>query len=243
MAERHVDTDDLPSSSYGIVDVDLSKTRDSEETFELIRAPQARSISVLAVEDECYLRFGGKLAPRIDMRDFEGSVFNRPPFVDEPFGSIFVENPSGTTGTLRLFLGGDIASTPEVTVDTIQSINNINDTITVDDVTGWNAGEILTRTPNESNLAYGEQTVTTSGTAEALNGGTSQAVPDGHAVTVKALASNNDTVYVGDSSVATGTGFPLVSGESVSLAVDDVASIYADVDTNGEGVRWIVEVA
>lgn len=94
---------------------------------------------------------------------------------------------------------------------------------------------------NQAGLAYGQDSVSTSGTAEALNGGTSQTVPDGMAVAVKALDGNSGAVYVGDSSVGTGTGFELQPGEGVSLNVTDVANVYADVATGGDGVSWIVE--
>lgn len=96
---------------------------------------------------------------------------------------------------------------------------------------------------NEANIAHGQDTVTTAGTPEQLNGGISQAVPDGHAVTVKALNANTDLVYVGDkdNNPSSSTGFELAAGEAISLAVTDVSEIEIDVDTNGEGVCWIVE--
>lgn len=97
---------------------------------------------------------------------------------------------------------------------------------------------------NQSNLAFGQHTTATSGTAEALNGGTSQSVPDGMAVAVSPLSSNSGNVYVGDSTVGTGDGYELEPSDAgVSLNVNDVANVYVDVDTGGEGVSWIVEVA
>lgn len=96
---------------------------------------------------------------------------------------------------------------------------------------------------NESNLSYGQDTVSTSGTAVALNGGTSQTVPDGKAVSIAANSGNAGSVYVGDSSVGTASGRELQPGGDISLAVSDVASIYVDADNGGDGVSWIVEVA
>lgn len=94
---------------------------------------------------------------------------------------------------------------------------------------------------NAAGLTQGHDTVATAGTAEALNGGAALAVPDGHAVKIKALPGNTGNVYVGDSTVSASSGYVLTPGDTVSIQVADVATIYADVDTGGEGVSWTVE--
>jgi hypothetical protein len=81
----------------------------------------------------------------------------------------------------------------------------------------------------------GQKTVSTAGSAEAL--ASSQALVSG--VQIKALAGNTNNVYVGDSDVDSNTGFVLAAGEEVFIEVDDLATVYLDVDTNGEGVSYI----
>ena len=92
-----------------------------------------------------------------------------------------------------------------------------------------------------SSLDHGQDTVTTAGSAEPLNGGTSLTLPNGAELAVRANSGNGGDVFVGDSNVESTNGFILGAGESVSLAIEDVSSVYIDVETNGEGVSWIVE--
>lgn len=95
---------------------------------------------------------------------------------------------------------------------------------------------------NWPTIETGQQSVTTAGTAEQLNGGTSLAVPDGSALVVRADADNAGNIYVGDDTVTASTGFTLGAGESITMQVTDVASVYIDADNDAEGVSWIVEV-
>ena len=91
-------------------------------------------------------------------------------------------------------------------------------------------------------LSYGQDTVTTAGSAEALNGGTSLTISTGTRLLIQGLSSNTDLVYVGDSGVSSSNGYELSAGQVVSLAIDDVATVYIDAAVNGEGVSWVVEV-
>lgn len=100
----------------------------------------------------------------------------------------------------------------------------------------------VTNLGNWDSIDHGQDSVTTAGTSVQLNGGTSLAVPDGAALTVRADGDNAGSIYVGDSSVTSSNGFVMGAGESVSLQVDDVTDIHIDADNNGEGVSWIVEV-
>lgn len=84
-------------------------------------------------------------------------------------------------------------------------------------------------------VVHGQKTVTTGGTEEAL--GSSTALTSG--VTVKALHGNTGMVYVGANPVTSSTGFVLDAGESIFIETDNLADIYIDVDTNGEGVSYI----
>ncbi len=54
----------------------------------------------------------------------------------------------------------------------------------------------------------------------------------GTGVIFKALAGNGQTIFLGDSTVTTSTGFPLAAGDTVSLNVDDPSKVWA-VATSG----------
>lgn len=81
----------------------------------------------------------------------------------------------------------------------------------------------------------GKTTVTTAGTRVAL--ASSQALVSG--VTVKALAANTGTIYVGNSSVAAANGFALAKGESVFIEIANLATVYLDSSVNGEGATFV----
>ena len=96
---------------------------------------------------------------------------------------------------------------------------------------------------SSADLTSGVETVAGAGTAEQLNGGASLTVGNGFAIVVKALDTNTNKVYVGNSGVDSTNGYQLNPCEGVTLQMNDVNLIYIDVDTNGEGVSWIVEAA
>ena len=86
----------------------------------------------------------------------------------------------------------------------------------------------------------GKKTVTAAGTAEALASGIVA-----KSVTIQALRGNTNKVYIGTSSVSsTAYGVSLLAGETFSVSNDghdsriNLADIYIDVDTNGEGVTY-----
>ena len=86
-------------------------------------------------------------------------------------------------------------------------------------------------------LLAGEKTVTAAGTAEALIAATKRA----KAVTIIAKVGNTGQVYVGGSDVASTTNDGLAAGESISVEAYtwmDLADIYLDADTNGEGADF-----
>lgn len=83
-------------------------------------------------------------------------------------------------------------------------------------------------------ISSGKKTVAVAGTAEALAGSTTI-----KSVTIKALAANTGNVYVGDSGVSSTNGFVLEAGETVSLDINNLTSVYIDVDTSGQGVTYI----
>ena len=85
----------------------------------------------------------------------------------------------------------------------------------------------------------GQKAVATAGTALALG---SQIING--PLMVKALLANTNNAYIGNDGagdVASGNGLELDAGEAVVFDfVGNLASLWVDVDTNGEGVSWIV---
>ena len=85
-------------------------------------------------------------------------------------------------------------------------------------------------------LISGEKTVTTAGTAEAIDSANRVKT-----ITIIAKTGNIGQVYVGGSDVASSTNDGLDAGETLSIEAAnwmDLADIYLDVDTNGEGVDF-----
>lgn len=87
--------------------------------------------------------------------------------------------------------------------------------------------------------------VTAAGTAETLVS-SSQRIPIGAVVCVKAKAGNTGSVRLGETAAKaqdSDAGFPLAQGEMIHLMVNDVQDIYLDADNSGDGVNWVVERA
>jgi hypothetical protein len=86
-------------------------------------------------------------------------------------------------------------------------------------------------------IGHGVKTVTTAGTDVALATATVAKW-----VTIQAQTDNSGFVAVGASGVdateATGTGVLLDAGQSITLAVDNLADVFIDSTVNGEGVRF-----
>ena len=85
----------------------------------------------------------------------------------------------------------------------------------------------------------GQKTVAANGTAEALGSQTINGP-----LMVKGLLANTNNVYIGNDGagdVTSGNGLELDAGEVVVFDfVGDLSTLWLDVDTNGEGVAWIV---
>lgn len=143
-------------------------------------------------------------------------------------------------------LGADLNAIEDVALDTAPNSSDVGLLTAVaralNDVA---EDELLTRDTVFANLDHGQDTVSSPGTEEALNGGTTLSVPAGAYLKVIALPGNAGTVFVGDGDVGTGNGAPLEAGKGMALAVDDVASVSIDVQSGngGDGVGWIVEQA
>lgn len=109
----------------------------------------------------------------------------------------------------------------------------LNTTITTKDE---NSDDILAAIEAQvaaSAITSGVQVVTTAGTQVAL-AATAPAVQ----VIVVANPSNTGNIYVGDSTVSSANGIILEAGDSLTIAIDDIAKVYIDSDVNLEGVRF-----
>ena len=84
------------------------------------------------------------------------------------------------------------------------------------------------------NIGDGSKNVTAAGTAEAL--GSSAKC---NWIAIAAKSANTGNIYVGGSTIDSTRGIPLAAGESISIPASNIASVYIDADTNGEGVTFM----
>jgi hypothetical protein len=76
------------------------------------------------------------------------------------------------------------------------------------------------------------------GTATATNIAAALGTLSGfESIVLKANPANTDTVFVGD---ASSQPFPLMSGDSIGLAVDRLSIIYVLATSGSPGVAWLV---
>lgn len=92
-------------------------------------------------------------------------------------------------------------------------------------------------THTTTTIGHGVKVVTTAGTDVVLASTT-----PAKWVTIQAQTDNTGNIAVGgvgvDATEATGTGVLLDAGQSVTLAIDNLADVYIDSSVNGEGVRY-----
>lgn len=82
-------------------------------------------------------------------------------------------------------------------------------------------------------MGTGRASVATAGTRVQLSSSACSSV------TVKARATNVNTIYIGGSGVTAATGFELAPGETVSIDVTNTNMIYIDAATATDGVAYI----
>jgi len=243
--------DPTPTAGASIREFDLSVDRSQPDDFEFIRTANARAIAIVNVSDEAYLRFGAKEAPQIDLRDFDGSTFTRPTGNDDPLGAIYLENPAGS-GTLEIFFGQEVETAPTVTIDEIDTINNLNDTVDVSDRQGreigktrlMDSGGVLIDSGNRLPVDSAQSnqtgvvgdTITPGGTATAF---ASQNVPAGFSVVVQNDPANSDNVQLADNGGI--ARHVLVPGASFSVAVQNLDEISVIGSANNPTVHATVE--
>lgn len=84
-------------------------------------------------------------------------------------------------------------------------------------------------------VTTGKVTVTTAGTRVELIGSTTAI----QSVTVKALSTNSGTIYVGNSGVSSSNGFQLAAGDTISLDLVDLSTVYIDASANTQSVTYL----
>ncbi|MBZ5529729.1 MAG: hypothetical protein LAN71_17770 [Acidobacteriia bacterium] len=87
---------------------------------------------------------------------------------------------------------------------------------------------------NALTTIYNNTKTVPTGTAEAIAG--SQVI---HSVTVKALSTNTVAVYIGGTGVTTTTGFELLAGESISLDISNLATVFCISGSASQIIRFI----
>jgi hypothetical protein len=58
-------------------------------------------------------------------------------------------------------------------------------------------------------------------------------------VTIKAMSGNVNSLWLGDSSVATGTGFELKAGQQITVTAGSPSDLYLIATSANDDVSWI----
>jgi len=94
---------------------------------------------------------------------------------------------------------------------------------------------INVRVLNPEQLIHGQVIIAAAGTDKPL--GVSQVLVVG--VTVKALSTNTNSIWVGIEGVSNATGYELAANEQIFIPVNNISFVWIDVTTNGEGATFI----
>lgn len=126
------------------------------------------------------------------------------------------------------------------------------DTIAADDIAGikyqrmkmtWGADGTATDVSSAAPIPVAPAAASTVGTAAATvaTAGTAQrlATHTCTSVTVRALATNMGTVYLGAADVTSLNGFPLAPGDAISMDVTNTDTLYLNATANADGARYL----
>ena len=103
-----------------------------------------------------------------------------------------------------------------------------------------------------TNVRIGNQQVPTAGTRVQMVDNPAIATVEAFSIIVQALSLNEGAIVVGDKTVvaAVGThasptvkGTRLTAGQSVSMDLQDITTLWLDTDKSGDGVCWTLLVA
>jgi hypothetical protein len=95
------------------------------------------------------------------------------------------------------------------------------------------ANPLPTSVASSATVGCGRASVTTPGTEVQLASQTCSSI------TVKARATNVNTVYVGGSAVTAANGFELSPGEPISMDVSNANAVWIDAATGGDGITYL----
>ena len=129
--------------------------------------------------------------------------------------------------THELLVKGDLL-TSDIEIGAVEIKNAGDDTRATVSTLG------LAVDPQPLTAIYNNTKTVPTGTAEAI--ASTQAV---HSVTVKSLSTNTVAVYIGGTGCTTTTGFELLPGESVSLDVSNLATVFCISGSASQVVRYI----
>jgi len=104
-------------------------------------------------------------------------------------------------------------------------------------LTANTSGELLVEVSSDSSIPStigdGTKVVATAGTQLALAASTAC-----KRVYITGLPTNTNKVYIGGSGISSSTGTFIYASQTIVIDIANLASIYIDVDTNGEGVQY-----
>lgn len=155
------------------------------------------------------------------------------------FDSLRIRSTAVASGTVNVRLSSSAAPVASGTIiglgTSIPTGTNVIGHIIAD--TGSTTavtGTVATAEVAPTTVANGKTTVTTAGTRVVLASSTAV-----KSVSIKALATNTGTIYIGSSSVSSSNGFQLAAGDTVSLDIANLNTVNIDSSVNGEGVSYL----
>ena len=160
-----------------------------------------------------------------------------------PVGGIFTTVPAtlttGQTATMQFTAAQNIKHDLTTLAGTATDTNSGNKSAgTLRVVLATDQPALTTAMPTAeaapTSVLNGKKTVAVAGTAEALVGSTTA-----KSVTIKALIANTGVIYVGNSGVLSTNGFALAAGDTISLDIANLATVFVNSSVNGEGVTYL----
>lgn len=150
-------------------------------------------------------------------------------------GTVFVAGSIASVGNSSVQILNFPANTSvsgTVNVGNLPTTQNVSGSVVAFQGAGW-SGSVAAWVQPFTTVVHNKYSVATAGTRVQLP---SNAIDS---LTVKALAANTGTIFVGGSTVSSANGFQLAAGDTLSMDVGNSNLVYIDSTVNGEGVTWI----
>lgn len=198
-------------------------------------AVMAASMPVTIASDQPPLSISGSITADIQGDYVDDSAFTVATDRGVAVGGTFTTDSidAGDFGAFKinakreLFVVQDTAANLNATVNQGTSPWVVSGTSTV-------SGTVTTAEAAPTTIFNGAKTVAVAGTAEALAGSTAI-----KGVTIKALAANTGVIYVGNSGVTSANGHPLNRGQSISLDIANLATVFLNSSVSAEGATYL----